>query len=264
MNNNSMLMQTPVFVQGSNIATPNQFFQNSNKFPEPMLFPAVPKHRPNVLPVQTTSTCQPFTKELKPMLRPPFLYSGMPHPHSYEITGNASNVHGQYHMQPSQMVRPNLAPATKKETEWSHLAAYNSGERPSNSTNRATNQTMTDIYAKQQKESWFQQQQQQGVENQIMDFLNNIQPLTSHQSHQDVDEAAVSLMHLPSSHDRETTPVKTVSTAADVKCQRGKQIIQCFQHVCIFCILQCHLIFGQHTHTHTHAYIYLLKVLCCI
>ena len=248
--NNSTPMQTPVFVQGSNSATPNQFFQNSNKFPEPLPCPAVPKHRPNVLPVQTTSTRQPFTEELKPMLHPPFLYSNVPQPHSYEINGNASNVHGQYLMQPSQMVRPNLAPAIKQETEWSHLAACNSGERPSNSTNQATHKTMTEVYAKQQKEGWFQQQKEQDDENQIMDFLNNIQPLISHQSHQDVDEASVSLLHLPSSHNRETTPIKAVSTTADVKCQRGKQII-CFRCVCIFCILQCHLIFGQHKHTHT-------------
>jgi hypothetical protein len=221
MNNSSMLMQTPVFVQGSNIATPNQFFQNSNKFPEPVPCPAVPNHRPNVLPLQTTSTRQPFTAEFKPMLRPPFLYSDVPRPRSYVITGNALNVHGQYIMQPSQMVRPDLAPAIKQETDWSHLEACNFSEQPSNSTYPATHQTMTDIYAKPQKESWFQQKQQHGHENQIMDFLNNIQPLISHQSHQDPDEASVPFMHLPSSHERGTTPIQTVSTAADVQCQRG-------------------------------------------
>jgi len=260
MNNNSMLMHTPVFVQGSNTATPSQFFQNSNKFPGPVPCQTVPSHRPNILPVQTTSTHQPLTKEFKPMLRPPFLYSDMPQPHSYEMNGNASNVRGQYLMQPSQMVRPNLAPAIRQETEWSHLAAYNSGERPGNSTNQATQKTMTEIYAKQQKESWFQQQQQQSDEKQFMDFLNNIQPLISHQSHQDVDEASLPLLHLPSSHNSETTPIETVSTSADVQRQKGKQIIQYFQHVCILdfcltvhhqlgkikcilCILQCHLIF---------------------
>jgi hypothetical protein len=272
MNNNSMPLQTPVFVQGSNVATPNQFFQNSNKLPEPVPYTALPNHRPIALPEQTTSTCQPFAEEFKPMLPPPFLYSNMPRPHSYEIPGNESNVHGQYLMQPSQMVRPNLAPAIKQDTEWNHLAAYNSREQPSNSANQATHETLAEIYAKQQRDSWFQEQQHQGDENEIMDFLDNVQPLISRQSHQDVDKTSVPLMDLPSCHDRETPPIQTVSTAADELYQKGKQIIQCFQHACIFCILQCHLIFGQntHTHTHTHIYIYiyiyicLLNILCCI
>jgi hypothetical protein len=244
MNNNSTPMQTPVFVQGSNTARANQFFQNSNKFPEPVPCSAVPNHRPNVLPVQTTSTHQPFTEEFKPMLRPPFLYSNVPQPHSYEINSNASNVHSQYLMQPSQMVRTDLAAAIKQETDWSHVAAYDSGERPCNSTNQATQKTMTEIYAKQQKESWFQQQQQQGDENQIMDFLNSI--------HQDVDEAGVSLLHLPSSHNRETTPIKTVSTSADVQCQRGKQIIRYFRYVYILHSTVSSYIWATHKHTHTH------------
>jgi hypothetical protein len=228
MNNNSMLMQTPVFTQGYNIATPNQFFQNCNKFSEPLPCPAVPNYRPNVLTIQTTSTHQPFTQEFTPMSQPPCLYSDMPWPHPYEIEGNASNVHGQYLMQPSQMVRPNLAPAINEKQEWSDPAACNSGERPSNSTNPATHKTMTEMYVTQQKESWFQQQQQQCDENQIMDLLNNIQPLISHQSHQDVGEASVPLMYLPSSHDTETTTKQTVSTAADVECQRGNKLYKLY------------------------------------
>ena len=247
--NNSMLMQTPVYVQGSNIATPNQFLQNSNKLLKPVPFPALPNHRHNALPVQTTSTCQPFTEEFKPMLHPTFLYSDMPQPHSYEINGNASNVHGQYLMEPSPMVSPNLVPVKKQETEWSHLAAGNSSDGLSNSTNQATLKSMTEKYAKQEKESCFQQQQQQGDGNQIMDFV------ICHQSHQDVNETSVPVMNLPTFHDRETTPVHTVSTATDVQYEGGKQIIQCLQHVCIFCILQCHLIFGQNTHTHTYMYV---------
>jgi len=256
MNNNSMLMQTPVFVHGYNIGTPNQFFQKSNKLPELVPCSTLPKCRPSALPVRT-STCQPFTEEFKPMLRPPFSYSDMPQLYSYESNGNASNVHGQYLMEPSQMVRPNLAPAIKQMTEWTDPAACNSCERPSNRTNQVTNRTMTEIYAKELKESCFQQQQQQGDENQMMDFLNNIEPQISHQSHQDADETSVPLMHLPASHGREITPINILSTAADVQYQRGKQITLCLQYVCIFCILQCHLIFWQNTHTHTHTHIYI-------
>jgi hypothetical protein len=227
MNNNSMPMQTPAFAQRSNIATPNQSFQNSNNFPKPVPCPAVPNGRPDALPVQTTSTRQPLPEQFKPVLHPPFLYCDVPQPHPREIDCNASSVHGQYLMQPSQMVRPNLAPATQQHTEWSHLAACNCSERPSNCTNQVTPKTMTDTYAQQQKECWFQQQQQQGDENQIADFPRNVPLLIPVQSHQDAGKSSVHLLHLPPLHDRETAPIRTVSTAAgDVQCQTGKQIIQ--------------------------------------
>jgi hypothetical protein len=262
MNNNSMLMQTPVFVQGSNVATPSQFIQNSNRFSEPVPSPAYPYRTPIVLPVQTTSTRQPFTEEVKPILRPTFLYPDMPQPYAYQINGIASNVHGQYLMKSPQMVRPNLAPAIKQEVEHSHVAAYNTSERPNNSTNQATCTTMTQIYAKQQKESCCQQQQQQCDEIQIFDLLNNIPPLIPLSSHQDVDEASLPLLPLPSSHDRVAMPMQTVSTAADVQYQEGKLIILCFHHVCIFCTLQCNLTFGQYTHTRARARVFVCVCVC--
>jgi hypothetical protein len=69
------------------------------------------------------------------MLRPPFMYSEMSHPPSYELNSNASNVRGQYCMNSPQMVRPNLASAIKQDTECSHLTAYNTSEQPRNSPN---------------------------------------------------------------------------------------------------------------------------------
>ena len=98
----------------------------------------------------------------------------MTQPFSYDIGSNASNVHGQYPMKSVQMVRPNLAAATKQDTEPSQLAAYNTSEQPRNSTNQATYTPMTGTYTKQQKEFWCQQKEQQCDENQILDFLNII------------------------------------------------------------------------------------------
>jgi hypothetical protein len=100
-------------------------------------------------------------------------------------------------MQSPQIVRPNLAPAMKQETECSHPAAYNSNERPRNNTNQVTHKTMTEIYAKGQKESFQQQQQQKRSEHKMLDFLINIQAPISHHSQQDVEEASVPLLHLP-------------------------------------------------------------------
>jgi hypothetical protein len=68
---------------------------------------------------------------------------------------------------------------------------------------------MTEIYAKGQKES-FQQQKQQSSEDKVLDILNNIQPPITHHSQQDVEEANVPLLHLPSSNDTVTTPTQTV------------------------------------------------------
>lgn len=200
--------------------------------------PALPKHIPSLLPVQTTSTYQPFTEESQPMLNPPFLYYETPHDQS------------------PQFVRPNLAPAIKRKKACTQLAACNTSERPRNSTNQVTHRTMTKIYAKQQKESWLQHQQQQCSEHNMLDFLNNIQPPIAHHSHQDAEEASGPLLYLLSSHDRVTTPLQTVSTAAHVQHQKGKQIIQCFQHV-YFAFYSVILYLGN-----TH--IYLLKMLCCI
>lgn len=228
INNNYMPMKTPVFSQGSNISPPNQFIHSSNQFSAPVSCSPVPNYIPNVSPVQKTSTRQPFTEESQPMLHSPFLYSDMPHALSYAKT----NVHGQHLMQSPQIVRPNLAAAIQQEIERSHLAAYNTCERPRNSTDQATHETMTEIYAEQQKKSWLQQQQQQCGEYEMLDLLNNIQPLISHGSQQNVEDASVPLLHLASSHDRVTT--QTVPTAAHVQCQKGKQIVKCFQHVCIF------------------------------
>jgi hypothetical protein len=114
-----------------------------------------------------------------------------------------------------------------------------------------------EIYAKQQEESWFQQQQQQYDKNQFLDFLNNVQPLISHQSHQDADNANVPLPHLPSSYDGVTTPVQTVSTPADVKFQKSKKMCMNILHFTMSSYIWA-------IHTHTHIYIYLIKVLCCI
>jgi hypothetical protein len=228
MNNNSMLMQTPVFVQGSNIATPRQFIQNSNRLSASVPYPAFPYCKPNVLPVQTTSTHQPFTEEVKPMLHPLFLYPDMPQPFSCELNGSASNVDGQYLMKLPQMARPNLVPVIKQETEHSHVAAYNTSEQPSNSTNQATCSAITDIYDNQQKESCYEQQQQQCNELQISGLLNEIPPLIPLQSHQDANKASVQLLPPPSSHGTVITPMQTVSTAADVQYQKGKLIILCF------------------------------------
>ena len=143
-----------------------------------------------------------------------YLHSDMTQPFSYDIGSNASNVHGQYPMKSVQMVRPNLAPATKQDTEPSQLAAYNTGEQPTNSTNQATHTPMTDIYTKQQKEFCFQQKEQQCDENQILEFLNIIEPQSSHQSHQDVDEGSVTLLHLPSSHNIVKPPIQTVCSCS--------------------------------------------------
>ena len=222
INNNYMLMQTPIFVQGSYISPPSQMnSNNSNQFSAPVPCPAVPNRIPNLLPLQTTSTRQLFTEKSQPMLHPPVLYSDMPHTLSYVENDNASNVHGQYLMQSPQTVRPNLAPVIKQETEYSHLAAYNSDEQPRNSTNQATHKTMTEIYAEGQTES-FQQQQQNDSDHKMLDILNNIQPPISHHSQQDVEEASVPLLHLPSSNDTVTTPTQTVFTAAHIQGQKGK------------------------------------------
>jgi hypothetical protein len=237
-------MQTPVFVQGSTVSAPTQFIQNCNNFSEPVPCAALPKRRRNISPVQTTSTYQPSTEQLNPMLLAPSPYSDMPLPLLYEINDNVSNVHGQYLMKSPQMVRPNLMPTIQQENDYSNLTAYNISERPRNSTNQVTHRTMPEIFVKQQKESWFQQQQQQCDENQILELLNNIQPLITHQSHQDVDEASVPLLPLTSCHDRVTAPIQTVSTTADIQRHAGKKIIQCFQNVCMFCILRGLLIFG--------------------
>jgi len=244
VNNNYMFMQTPVFDQESNISPPSQCICNSNQFSAPESRPVVPNDIPNLFPVQTTSTHQPFTEESQPMLHPPLLHSDMPHTLSYVKNANTSNVHCHHLNQSPQIFIPNLAPAIQQENECSHLAACNTSERPRNSTNQATHETMTEIYAEQQEESWLQQQQQQCGGHKMLDLVNNIQPLIADHSHQDAEEASMSLRFLLSSHDT----VQTVSIAEHVQCQEGKQIIQCFLHVCIFYILQCHLIFGEHTY----------------
>jgi hypothetical protein len=162
------------------------------------------------------------------MLCPTFLYPDMPQPFSYEINGSASNVDGQYLMKSPQMPRPNLVPTIKQETECSHVAAHNISEQPSNSTNQATRSTITEIYDNQQKESSYEQQQQQCNEMQMLDLLNDIPPLIPLQSHQDANKASVQLLPPPSSRGRVITPTQTVSTAADVQYQKGKLIILCF------------------------------------
>ena len=233
-NNNYMLTQTPEFVQGSNISPPSQLIYKSNQSFTTMSCPAVPNLTSKLIHTQSTSTYQPFTEESQPMLHPPSVYYDMPH---YVKNANTSNDHCQYLKQSPRIVRPNLAPAIQQANEYSHLAACNTSERPRNSTNQATHKTMTEVYAEQLKEVWLQQQQQQCGEHNLLDLLNNIQPPIAHHSHQDAVEASVPLLFLPSSHDRVRTAIQT-----------GKQIIQCFQHVCIFFILQCHLIFGQYTY----------------
>jgi hypothetical protein len=246
-------MQSPVFFPGSTVSAPHQFIQNCNKFSEPVPCPALPNCRSNVSPVQTTNTRQPSTEQLKPMLLAPSTYSDLPLPLLYETNGNASNFHGQYLMTPPQMVRPNLVPATQQETDCSHLTAYNISEQPRNSTNQVIHKTIPETFAKQQAESWFQQQQQQGDETQILELLDNILPLVTHQSHQAVNEASVPLLPPPSSRESVTAPIQTVSTAADVQCQEGKQVIQCSQNICTFYICEIILYLGN-----------LGKVLCCI
>jgi hypothetical protein len=64
----------------------------------------------------------------------------------------------------------------------------------------------------------------------------------------------VPLLPLPSSRGRRTTPIKTVFTAAHVQCQKGKQVIQYFQHVCIFCIL----------HFTVSSYIWAIQIYVCL
>jgi len=247
-NNNSMIMPTPVFAMGSNISNPSQFIQNNYKFSAPVPCSVLPDKTPDVLPVPTTSTRQPFIEESEPMSHETSLDSYMIQLPSYEISSIASNIHGQYLMESVQMVTPNLVPATKQDTKRGQIAAHNTAEQQRNNNNQATCRPITETYAKQQKESWFQQKQRQCDENQISDFLKNIEPQSYLQSHQDVDKGRVPLYQLPSSHYRVQTPIQTVSTAADMQWQIGKQIIQCFQHVCIFCILQCQLLFGFYTY----------------
>jgi hypothetical protein len=215
-------MQTPVFVQESYISPPSQMnSNNSNQFSAPVPCPAVPNRLPKLIPLQTTSTHQLFTEESQPMLHPPVLYCDMPHTLSYVENDNASNVHGQCLMQSPQTVRPNLAPVINQETEYSHLGAYNSHEQPRNYMNQATHKTMREIYAEGQTES-FKQQQQNDSDDKMWDFLNNIQPPISYHSQQDLEEASVPLLHLPSSNDTATTSTQTVFTAAHIQGQKGK------------------------------------------
>ena len=124
------------------------------------------------------------------------------------------HVHCHHLNQSSQIFRPNLAPAIQQENECSHLAACNTSERHRNSTNHATHETMTEIYAEQQEESWLQQQ---CGGHKMLDLVNNIQPPIADHSHQDAEEASMSWLFLLSSHDT----VQTVFIAEHVQCQEG-------------------------------------------
>jgi hypothetical protein len=182
--------------------------------------------------IQRRSAQLPSFDHLKPVLLMPSSHPDMPQLNSNEITGKSSNLYGQYLMETPQTVRSNLVPTVTRETDFSLLADYSTGEQSKITTNQVIYKTTPEMFAQRQQEIWPQQhvqlqQEKQYEENQLLELLNIVQPINTEQLKEDFgfEQADVPFLPVPVFQENVNPPIQMASTSADVQCEGGKQVI---------------------------------------